>query len=88
MNLDDGSAKIRRKCVDSIKSMFDDSESPSFMTRCIELAQTKQHVMEFTRIRVLEALFALLRKGLSNVIDYNENHSDFPLEDGQVATYM
>lgn len=35
--------------------------------------------MEFTKIRVYEAMFALLRKGISNVMDYNEFHPDFPL---------
>ena len=28
--------------------------------------------MEFTKIRCMEALFALLRKGIENVIDFNE----------------
>lgn len=71
--------KIRDQCVESIKEMFNDSESPSFMTRAIEYAETLQHVMEFTKIRVLEAMFALVRRGITNVIEYNENHSDFPL---------
>jgi dynein heavy chain 1 len=44
--------------------------------------------MEFTRIRVLEAFFCLMRKGISNVIQYNDDHSDFPLEAGQVGSYM
>jgi len=68
--------------------MFDDSEGPSFMTRTIECAEGLPHIMEFTRIRVLESLFALVRRGISNVIEYNENHSDFPLSDGQVSSYM
>jgi dynein heavy chain 1 len=44
--------------------------------------------MEFTRIRVLEATFALLRKALSNVLEYNESHSDFPMEDDHIKRYM
>lgn len=44
--------------------------------------------MEFTQIRCLESFFALVRRGITNVIDYNENHSDFPLADEQVSTYM
>jgi dynein heavy chain 1 len=39
------------------------------------------HIMEFTQIRCLESFFALVRRGISNVIEYNENHSDFPLKD-------
>jgi hypothetical protein len=29
------------------------------------------HVMEFTPIRVIEATMALIRKGISNVLEYN-----------------
>jgi dynein heavy chain 1 len=58
------------------------------MTRAIEYAETLNHVMDFTKIRCLESFFALVRRGITNVIEYNENHSDFPLSDGQVAAYM
>jgi len=68
--------------------MFDDSEDPSFTTRTVELAENMSHIMEFTRIRVLEAFFCLIRKGISNVIQYNDEHSDFPLSNDQVCTYM
>ena len=36
--------------------------------------------MEFTYIRCLEAFFALLRKGIENILDHNESQPDFPLE--------
>jgi len=54
------------------------------MTRAIEHAETLDHIMEFTRIRVLEAVFASVRKGITNVLDYNESHMDFPLSEQQV----
>jgi len=44
--------------------------------------------MEFTRIRVLESCFALIRRGISNVNEYNENHSDFMLTESQISAYM
>lgn len=37
--------------------------------------------MEFTRIRVLESTFALVRRSISNIIEYNDNNSEMPLED-------
>ena len=36
--------------------------------------------MDFTIIRVLEGMFSLIRKGISNVLEYDETHPDFPLE--------
>mmetsp|Transcript_20729 Transcript_20729/g.31812 ORF Transcript_20729/g.31812 Transcript_20729/m.31812 type:complete len:256 (+) Transcript_20729:7036-7803(+) len=80
--------RIRKQCVDAISAMFDDSEGPSYMTKTIEHAESLTHVMEFTKIRALESFFALVRRGISNVIEYNENHSDFPLSEGQVTSYM
>lgn len=44
--------------------------------------------MEFTRIRCLESMFALTRKGISNVLDYNDSHSDFHLSESQIESYM
>ena len=44
--------------------------------------------MEFTKIRCLESFFALLRRGISNVIEYNEYHQDFPLTESQIQQYM
>ncbi len=44
--------------------------------------------MEFTRIRVLESTFALVRRSISNIIEYNDNNSEMPLEDEQLSDYM
>lgn len=44
--------------------------------------------MDFTKIRVIEAMFALIRKGIENIIEYNEAQSDFPLESVQIVAYM
>lgn len=54
----------------------------------VNIASELKHVMEFTKIRVLEASFALIRKGLSNVIEYNESHPDIPLEKSVLIKYM
>ena len=51
------------------------------MTKVLDYASTLPHVMDFTRIRVLESTFALIRKGITYVIDYNEQHQDFTLSD-------
>lgn len=58
------------------------------MTRTFEYAERVPHIMEFTKIRCLESLFALIRRGISNVIEYNEYHQEFPLTEAQVTSYM
>jgi hypothetical protein len=59
--------------------MFVSEEDFSFATRALELASTTIHVMEFTRMRTMEAVFSLIRKGIENILEYNDG-SDFPLE--------
>ena len=44
--------------------------------------------MRLTEIRVIEALFTLLRKGIENVYEYNKQYPDFPLDEDIVKSYM
>ena len=44
--------------------------------------------MEFTKIRCLEAIFALLRKGIENILEHNEAQPDFPMEQSQITAYI
>ncbi|ERT02584.1 dynein heavy chain, cytoplasmic [Sporothrix schenckii ATCC 58251] len=61
-----------------------------FILQALRLAdtQTYRHIMEFTIARVLTTLFSLLNKAVRNVIEYNSQHSDFPLEAEQVEAYI
>jgi len=63
-------------------------EEGCYMTKVLDYAASLPHVMDFTRIRVLESTFALVRKGISNVIEYNESKPDFHLGEVQMETYM
>jgi dynein heavy chain 1 len=58
------------------------------MMRVLQLARKLPHIMDFTDIRVLEATFALLRKGIENILQYQDEHPDFPLEMGQMTAFM
>ena len=46
------------------------------------------HVMEFTVIRVTEAMFALIRKGISNMLQHNDMDQELPLEDEVLVKYL
>lgn len=75
---------IRAFCVQSIQDLF----RGGTMTRILEIAHDFKHVMEFTRIRVLESSFALIRRTISNVLEWNDSHSELPLENDQIKAYM
>ena len=82
---DDINTQVRTKAADSIKIFF---EPNNLVQKALEAVEEYTHVMEFTRIRVIESMFALLRKGTTNIIEYNDNHSEFPMSDEQIFTYM
>ena len=67
--------------------MFISEEDFSFATRALELAANTTHVMEFTRMRTMEAMFSLIRKGIENILEYNDS-SDFPLDGSQIKSFM
>ena len=50
-------------------------------------AQKYNHIMQFTATRALTTLFSLLNKSCRDVIEYNIQHDDFPLDVEQVESY-
>ncbi|KAH8834765.1 dynein heavy chain protein 1 [Flagelloscypha sp. PMI_526] len=54
----------------------------------LEFASTIEHIMDFTVTRALNTLFSLLNKTVRNVIEYNIQHSDFPLSAEKVEQYV
>jgi hypothetical protein len=43
-------------------------EPQNLVDRMLEYAASKEHIMDFTRLRVLTSMFALLNKGINNII--------------------
>lgn len=56
--------------------------------KALSEARPYHHIMEFSDIRGLNTLFSLLNKACRNVLEYNVQHSDFPLDQDQVESYM
>ncbi|KAL2021078.1 hypothetical protein VTK56DRAFT_7497 [Thermocarpiscus australiensis] len=59
-----------------------------FILLALQQAEGFNHIMEFTVARVLNTLFSLLNKAVRNIIEYNAQHIDFPLEPEQVEGYI
>ncbi|KAL2166549.1 hypothetical protein VTG60DRAFT_2516 [Thermothelomyces hinnuleus] len=60
----------------------------NFIILALQQAESFDHIMEFTVARVLNTLFSLLNKAVRNIIEYNAQHSDFPLDPEQVEAYI
>ncbi|CAK3926358.1 Dynein heavy chain, cytoplasmic [Lecanosticta acicola] len=59
-----------------------------FVKKAIEQCFEMRHIMTFTSIRAVGTLFSLLRKACRSVLEYNIQHTDFPLDDDQVEAYL
>ncbi|KAI8321400.1 dynein heavy chain [Martensiomyces pterosporus] len=62
--------------------------SDGLVERSLAFASSLEHVMDFTRSRVLSTLFTLLNKAVVTVVEYNSQHSDFPLSPDIVESYL
>lgn len=80
---------VQRQCVNILKPFFIAEETDdTFVTKCLQYAGTRVHIMDFTRLRVLTSMFSLLNKGILNIVNYNALHSDFPLSEEILQKYM
>ncbi|XP_074612492.1 cytoplasmic dynein 1 heavy chain 1-like isoform X2 [Acropora palmata] len=71
--------------VDIIQEHF----SPNgLVVKCLEFAFRQEHIMDFTRMRALESLFSMVHQGIRNVLQYNQQHPDFPMERDQIERYV
>lgn len=60
----------------------------SLVTAALVFAESIEHIMDFTTTRALNTLFSLINKTVRNVIEYNLQHSDFPLSPERVEQYV
>ncbi|XP_055310948.1 dynein heavy chain, cytoplasmic isoform X4 [Sitodiplosis mosellana] len=62
--------------------------SDGLVVRCLEYSMNQEHIMDFTRLRALSSLFSMLNKFTRNVLNYNQQHSDFPISTDQLEQYI
>lgn len=59
-----------------------------FVRKALDHCKPLHHIMAFTSIRALGTLFSLLRKACRSILEYNAQHSDFPMSDDQIEAYL
>ncbi|KAJ3265095.1 hypothetical protein HDU77_006529 [Chytriomyces hyalinus] len=75
----------QRQFADLIQPHFREN---GLVERALEHAETLEHIMDFTRMRVLNTLFSLINKTVVNVLDYNSSHPDFPMANDLLERYI
>ncbi|KAL1922601.1 uncharacterized protein VTP21DRAFT_10140 [Calcarisporiella thermophila] len=76
----------QRACANILEPYFRDESG--LVGKALEYAFSLNHIMDFTRMRVLDTLFSLLNKTVRNVIEYNSSHPDFPMTNDQLEAYL
>lgn len=76
---------VQRACAKVIAPLF---APDGLVLKCLAQAETRPHIMDFTRLRVIGSAISLINKGIRNVIDYNASHPDFPMSADRVEKYI
>ncbi|KAL2829944.1 dynein heavy chain, N-terminal region 1-domain-containing protein, partial [Aspergillus cavernicola] len=94
-DLDDDSAPAGQSAVKTqdCQTMLSSILSQLLQTDTVVLESLKEakrynHIMDFTDIRALNTMFSLLNKACRNVLEYNIQHGDFPLDFEQIESYI
>lgn len=75
----------QRSIVSVLEPFFADD---GLVSSALEFAESIEHIMDFTPTRALNTLFSLINKTVRNIIEYNTQHSDFPLPAERVEQYV
>ncbi|MCJ1311828.1 hypothetical protein MMC25_005501 [Agyrium rufum] len=76
---------LQKQTADILETQMN---SNNLLEKSLERINSYNHIMELTNIRVLNTLFSLLNKACRNMIEYNIQHDDFPLDSDQVTAYV
>ncbi|PSS05288.1 dynein heavy chain, N-terminal region 1-domain-containing protein [Coniella lustricola] len=63
-------------------------DTNGFILAALKEAEGYNHIMDFTVARVLNTLFSLLNKAVRDIIEYNNQHVDFPLDPEQIEGFI
>lgn len=76
---------VQTHAADLLRSYL---ENEGFILAALKEAEGYNHIMEFTVSRVLNTLFSLLNKAVRDIIEYNAQHVDFPLDPEQAEAFI
>ena len=87
-NSADGSVRRTGTQLQVVDFLADQINRNDFLSKALSSAADLVHIMDFTIARALDSLFSLLAKSCRSILEYNVNHSDFPLDEEQIQGYV
>ncbi|KAF8640937.1 hypothetical protein AX17_000584 [Amanita inopinata Kibby_2008] len=77
--------ETQRQVASILERYFADDD---LVSSALVFAESIEHIMDFTVTRALNTLFSLLNKTVRNIIEYNNQHPDFPLTIERIEQYV
>jgi len=76
---------VQRDCA----SIFAPHFSPDgLIEKALIFAEGLEHIMDFTQPRALNTLFSMLNRSVRLVLEYNEQHTDFPMSQDLLEKFL
>ncbi len=70
--------QVQKDAVNVLSPYF---AAEGLVTKALEFSmQSLEHIMDLTRMRALNSLFAMINQAIKNVLNYNHHHTDFPMQ--------
>ena len=79
------SLTVQEQVADVVETRF---AKTGLISEALIKAHSLHHIMEFTDIRALGTFFSLLSKVCRSILEYNGQHTDFPLDPEQVENFV
>jgi dynein heavy chain 1 len=83
--LSDAASPAKARCLCALQKFLGSGE---IVESAVLAAEALPHVMTTTRVQMVNSVFALLARGVSLLLEYNEGHPDFPKTDEQIDAWM
>lgn len=77
--------QVQKDCADILEPFFQPGE---LVVRTLAFAAEQEHVMDFTRLRVLTSLFSILNYGVIKITEYNAGHPYFPMDRDHIERFI
>lgn len=88
VNLVSGSGRslaVQSSVAQVIETQF---VTTQIIQQALDMVKSLNHIMTFTEVRALNSFFALISKACRSILEYNAQHSDFPLDEEQIESFI
>jgi dynein heavy chain 1 len=77
----------QKKFVDVLAPFYSNNSNTSLVSLALQYSKQQKHIMAPSTGRLLSTLYSLVLRGLTQVLEYNDVNSSFPMADSQLESF-